>query len=428
MKGWWPYACLLGDAVGQSTAVGEILGAVDRHSRGTGVVTADAERALFPALSRLALPRFVLAPLLLQCLHFSLSQEPMLGTTGTNSSQQQCTIKSPVLPFFRTAHGWGIKRPARPSVNSTTRGWLRGALHRYDRRTPTAVLRGPRTSVSGTTVNPQWSPTPHRNCYEGLLWRLLPKKPGSKTAIVVQSMHVNRFTDVGILFYPQTVPWSPLRGDRWSAHPRRTWPSMGPHLVDDSLCPSSAFELPGARRTRWSRPPRAAIVSTGFAQTRCILSTQDGLVAGATLSRPRARNATSLREIVSRSTWAATNRVQTPRVGSFTSLSTSRQVVITQNEQRSRHIRSVQACSLLLSVNVSSFFMMIEWPLLSIAEDSSCLPLNRLHIVHPPHPPFSRNYGLGSNAPCCTVRSQVEQHMQLSVLSSTFLLSAYSLH
>jgi len=69
------------------------------------VVAADAERAPFPALPRLALPRFVLAPLLLQCLYFSLSQESMLDTTGTNSSQQQCTIKSRVLPFFRTAHG-----------------------------------------------------------------------------------------------------------------------------------------------------------------------------------------------------------------------------------------------------------------------------------------------------------------------------------
>jgi len=212
-------------------------------------------------------------------------------------------------------------------------------------------------------------------------------------------------------FLLQTVPWSPVRGDRWSAHPRPTWPSVRPHLVDDSLCPGSAFELPGARRTRWSRPPRAAIVWTGFAQTRGILSTQGGIIASATLSRPGATTATSLREIVSRSTWAAKNRVQTPRVESFESLFTSRQVVITQNEQRSRHIRSVQACSLLLNVNVSSFFMMNEWPLRSSAEGSSCLPLNRLHIVHPPHPPFSRHYGFGSNAPCWTVRSQIEQHM-----------------
>jgi len=127
------------------------------------MTTARGKRAPFPALPRFALPcfvlpRFVLDALLLQCPLFSLSQNLMLGTKGINSNQQQCTGRSRVLPVLRTAHALGIKRSAGLSVNSTTRGWLRGAFHRYNRRTPSDVLRDLddlRTSLPRTVINPR---------------------------------------------------------------------------------------------------------------------------------------------------------------------------------------------------------------------------------------------------------------------------------
>jgi len=155
---------------------------------------------------------------------------------------------------------------------------------------------------------------------------------------------------------------------------------MNPHVVKVLLCRGSDWELFGALRKQQSRPPRVAVISAGLARARGTCSMQGSLVAGSKLSRPRITNATSLCEIVSRSTRAATTRVQAPRVGS------PQQVVTTQNEERSRLIRSVQACSLLRTFHVSRLFVMIERPLRSI-------PL--LLATHPSLPRFSESQAEG---------------------------------
>ena len=112
-------------------------------------------------------------------------------------------------------------------------------------------------------------------------------------------------------------------------------------------------------------------VFDGLTRTRSTWGTQGTLFAGPTLSVPRVADAALLSEIDTRSTRAATSRVPAPRVRPFESLSISRQVVITQIEQQSRHMRRIQPCSLHLTINVSRFFGMIERPRRSREKSSS---------------------------------------------------------